>query len=217
MSNNKIILVRHGESEEDKDPSMKSAVDDPAKLTEKGIQQAKEKAEILSSEYEGFRKHIYYRSPSVRVKQTTEVFLQRFEEYYNPLVIEVPQIRNLNWGSTNLQNVKEVERERYRVGVLNFQFPGGDYTPEYVSQISNFCSYVSRSISKDSGTCITIFTHGFAMRVLVKEFVGIGVDEFRYFSNPKNCFSCILDVDQDNSGVKFRLREPFPKINFQID
>lgn len=66
MSTHKIMIVRHGESEEDQNPSIKSLVDDPAKLTPRGRIQAKEKLLELLPEYDGFSNYLVYHSPSAR-------------------------------------------------------------------------------------------------------------------------------------------------------
>lgn len=211
------MIVRHGESEEDQNPSIKSLVDDPAKLTPRGRIQAKEKLFELLPEYDGFSNYLVYHSPSARVRETAEIFLDYLQPIYCPLVKEEPSIRNLNWGKTTLENVKNIEAERYKVGVLNFQFPEGDHTPTYVRNIELFCAGLLVEFSKFDNVCTTIFTHGFAQRVIAKCLLGISNEEFRYLSNPKNCYSCVIDVKLESTSPVLLLREPLPTIKFNLD
>ena len=109
--------------------------------------------------------------------------------YFNIDISEVESIRNLNWGNTNHQNVKQISRERYDKGVLYFQFPNGDNTPTFVKNIGQF---VVDNVLGEPDDCIIIFTHGFALRVIAKFILGISDKEFRYLRNPKNCFSLVI-------------------------
>lgn len=217
MKNRKIIILRHGESEEDKDPAIKSAVNDPAKLTPTGRLQVAEKLSKLLPEYSGFKSYQMYYSPSARVRETMEIFTGGLRSLYPLVVKEEKSIRNLDWGKTTAENVKQIESERYRVGVLNFQFPDGDHTPTYVRNIDSFCKTILGDMMGHDSVCTTLFTHGFAQRVIVKCLTGMSDEEFRYLANPGNCFSCIMDVGSNSETVEVRMREPFPRINFRID
>lgn len=217
MSNRRIVLVRHGESEEDIDPSIKSAVDDPAKLTAQGRLQAQAKAEELTPLLLGFSGHVLYHSPSVRVKETSQFFLSKLPPISPDRIFEDGRIRNLDWGSTNSDNVREVEAERYKVGVLNFHFPDGDHTPTYVGRIGSFCEEVVSKIIAEESVCALIFTHGFALRVIAKHFIGISNEDFRYLSNPGNCFTLIIDVEEGSGGLIMTPLSELPRVKFDID
>lgn len=217
MSKHKIVIMRHGESEEDKDPGVKSAVNDPARLTSFGREQVRQKACELLNEYSGFENFLVYHSGSVRVVETAEIFLSQSDIFAGVGMVIDPSIRNLDWGKTNQFNVREVEAERYRTGVLNFQFPGGDNTPDYVQRIASFCQRLIEQMSQFDNVCTTLFTHGFALRVIVKHLLGMSDDEFRYLSNPKNCFSCILEIDYSSRFPRIKIKTPLPRVEFLID
>lgn len=217
MKRGKIIIIRHGESEEDIDKNIKSLPNDPRGLTLNGISQAKETAKKLLSEYRNFEKYLNYSSSSNRVKETASIFTENIPILRGIGLVEIPAIRNLHWGNTTIENVKKIETERYKAGVLNYNFPGGDDTKIYVKNINLFCKKMTNIFKYDLNSCLTIFTHGFALRVIVKEILSITENEFKYFSNPKNCFSCILDVSIELDQLTFSLREPLPKVNFSIN
>ncbi len=217
MGNWKIIILRHGESEEDKNPNIKSAVNDPAKLTQKGRQQVEVKLSELMYEYNKTSTHLIYHSPSARVKETAGIFIEALSKLYPLEVKEEAAIRNLDWGKTTTENVREIERERYRVGVLNFQFPSGDHTPTYVRNIDLFCKNMLANMLKHEDACVTLFTHGFAQRVIVKCLTEMQDADFRYLANPGNCFSYIIDIENTSGVTKVKTRTPFPRINFSID
>jgi len=102
-------------------------------------------------------------------------------------------------------------KERYRVGVLYFQFPNGDNTPEFVREIEAFVSEIlSHGVSRTCPKCIIIFTHGFALRVIAKAFLGISDEEFRYLRNPPNCYVASLTIKEGTPSID----EPLPRVSF---
>jgi len=60
--------------------------------------------------------------------------------------------------------------------------------------------------------CVIIFTHGFALRVIAKAFLHMSDEEFRYLSNPPNCYVATVNITK--SGIV--LKEPLPKIKSKI-
>jgi len=168
-------------------------------------------------EYSDASAKLIYHSPSIRVKETAGIFIETLSKLHPLEVKEEAAIRNLDWGKTTIENVKEVESERYRVGVLNFQFPEGDHTPTYVRNIDSFCKNMLTSLLKHENACVTLFTHGFAQRVIVKCLTEMQDEDFRYLANPGNCFSYIIDIENTSGATKVNTRIPFPRINFSID
>src|SRR3989344_8118202 len=134
----KIFIIRHGESEEDVNPENKGkARDSEIALTPKGIKQAQEAAEKIRNELDGFEHITFYVSPYKRTRQTAETIIDTLKNDRIKMIVE-PSIRSLNWGDTTSENLKEREQERYKVGVLHYNFPHGDKSPEYVGNIYDF-------------------------------------------------------------------------------
>ncbi len=209
-----IFLVRHAQSSEDTRPGIRNYVSDRRiSITTMGKGQVLEIVRILAPLISKHKKVKIITSPSNRAEQTMTLFCSKF-----PLVdfcIKTEQcIRNLNWGNVDEKSIKEVEKERYRVGVLHFQFPQGDSTPDFVRKIETFVRTLKKDgLSKEHPECVVIFTHGFALRVIVKAFLNISDEEFRLLANPPNCY--VATLNHLGTG-DFILKEPLPKISFDI-
>lgn len=208
-----VLLVRHAQSEEDVVPNIRERISDRnVSITDEGKKQTQQLIETLRSHIESHCRIIVYTSPSNRASQTMELFARAFPSVAFS-VREEESIRNLNWGSVTEKTIKEVEQERYRVGVLYFQFPDGDHTPTFVRNIERFVSQVLLYGERDDHPeCAIIFTHGFALRIIVKAFLEMSDDEFRYLRNPPNCYVASLSVN----GEHVTLDDPLPKITFDI-
>ena len=206
----KIILVRHAESQEDIDPNMNNADDAEIGITIKGRRQSIQLAKKLRVELEGYKTLKVFHSPSRRVRDTTYFVLSQVGNKKID-ISEIECIRNLNWGETNPSNAPEISKQRYEKGVLYFQFPNGDYTPDFVNKIGNFVkNKVLTGCEKKTGNCMIIFTHGFALRVIAKFILNISDEDFKYLKNPHNCFHIVLET----SGGGFSPRKPLPTVIF---
>jgi broad specificity phosphatase PhoE len=208
-----IFLVRHAQSEEDIDPNIRNGVHDSRiAITSTGKSQVANIAKILNPKISGYKHIKIVTSPSNRAYQTMFLFCS----YFPAISFEVVRercIKNLNWGNVDETTIKEVEKERYRIGVLYFQFPEGDNTPKLVKNIEKYVARLIRD-GRDEAypECVIIFTHGFALRVTAKALLNISDDEFRYLSNPPNCYVATVNITK--SGIT--LEEPLPKIKFKI-
>lgn len=208
-----VLLIRHAQSEEDVTPDIRSRVSDRRiAITTTGKNEVLEMVEALRRKISRYRKILVITSPSNRADQTMSLFCSCFPEI-NFVFTREECIRNLNWGSVDESNLKFVEEERYRVGVLYFQFPDGDNTLEFVKKVEDFVrNLLKKGRRKNHPRCVLIFTHGFALRVIVKAFLGMSDDEFRYLANPSNCYVATLDVTKS----EVVLQEPLPKVSFEI-
>lgn len=208
-----VLLIRHGQSQEDIHPSIRSTVHDRRiSITSKGKLQVQAMLNELEHRVAAYANIKLICSPSNRARQTMMLFCSYFAGIDFEILYE-DSIRNLNWGTVDEHTVRQVEQERYQAGVLNYQFPGGDNTPVFVKNIESF---VARLLSTGRiarhQKCAVIFTHGFALRVLAKAFLSISDEDFRYLANPPNCWVSFLRISK--SGVT--LEKPIPKITFEI-
>jgi len=208
-----VFLVRHAQSEEDVDPNIRNgACDHRISITSTGKSQVVEMVRVLRPKILTYGHVKIVTSSSNRAHQTMSLFCSHFPEIEFE-VVHKECIRNLNWGNVDENTIKEVEQERYRVGVLHFQFPRGDNTPEFVREIEKYVAQlVKDGRTKVYPECVVIFTHGFALRVIAKAFLCMSDDEFRYLSNPPNCYVATVNITK--SGIT--LEEALPKIKFRI-
>ncbi len=208
-----MILVRHAESEEDVNPTIRSHIlDSRIALTSAGKKQVAELAKNLCPLIEPYKNVRLVASITNRAKQTTQLFSKQFPDRKFEVVYE-DRVRSLNWGSVDETNIRRVESERYQVGVLYFRFPEGDDTNVFVKEIESFVKELKEAGKEASHPeCVVVFTHGFALRVIVKAAIGMSDDEFRYLANPSNCHVVSLGFRED----VFSLKDPLQRINFEI-
>ncbi len=208
-----VFLIRHAESGEDVNPNIRNEVsDNQISLTGIGVEQVNAMVERILPQLARYSRIKVFVSPSNRAVETLEAFISYFPDAEFDVVNE-PRIRNLDWGNTTIENVREIERQRYEVGVLYFQFPGGDNTPEFVQNIQRFVDELQAEGARaDYPECVIMFMHGFALRLVAKAFLGMSDDAFRYLANPANCYVAVLDISE--SGVS--LQEPLPIVRFNI-
>lgn len=199
MALKSLLLIRHTESLEDVDPTLHTAQDSMIPLTETGITQAKNLGETWSVLFTSQSTVTVYLSPSLRARSVWDILAAYFPP---PLTLVVNErIRNLNWGSTSLQNRAQIEAERYETGVLNYQFPHGDNTPEYVRNINEFVEKaVSSRQNESSPEYIIIVTHGFALRIIAQYLLHISDVDFRWLRNPPNgyCLEITYNATEDS-------------------
>jgi broad specificity phosphatase PhoE len=182
-------MIRHAQSQEDVDPNVKNGRGDhQISITELGKRQASNTIKEIRRRLPARCSVQVYSSPSNRVLETARIVSSGFSDQESDIIIE-PRIRNLDWGNVTQENLKEIERERYKAGVLHYQFPGGDHSPTFVRQIGEFVDeLLVKGRIEIFPENVIILTHGFAMRVITKFLLGMSDDDFRWISNPPNCY-----------------------------
>lgn len=208
-----ILLIRHAQSQEDVNPNMKCrAQDQRISITSTGKKQVLELASSLRPIISAYERVRLITSGSTRVKHTAQLFERQFPSSVFEISIE-QCVRNLDWGNVDENTIQAVEAERYRVGVLYFQFPGGDNTPAFVSEIEAYVERLLREgLDSHAPDCVVIFTHGFALRLIAKALLKINDDDFRYLANPPNCYVASFKVN----GVQITIEQPLPCITFDL-
>lgn len=208
-----ILLVRHAQSLEDIDPNVKSKEHDHRiSITSRGKMQVLELASRLRPIISAYQRVRLTSSQSTRAKQTMRLFEQQFPSTVLETTYE-PCVRNLDWGNVDENSIRAVEAERYRVGVLYFQFPGGDSTPAFVAEIEAYVSGLLREgVHPHAPECVVIFTHGFALRVIAKALLLMDDEAFRYLANPPNCYAASFKV----SGAHVTIEQALPRITFDL-
>ena len=201
MALKSIFLIRHVESLEDVDPTLHTVKDkdNGVGITDQGRSQGMNLGETWAVRFTSENSLVVYLSPSFRVRETWDLLSPYFPK---PQSIKVDKrIRNLDWGNTTLENRSRIEKERYEAGVLEYQFPGGDNTPEYVGNINQF---IEKAIHERKDTdfpeYIVIILHGFALRVIARFLLGISDVDFKWLRNPPNgyCLEITYNAEEDS-------------------
>lgn len=199
MALKSIFLIRHAESLEDIDPTLHNVSDDQIiTLTDHGVTQAEDLGKKLSDRFCVTDKLVAYISPSYRAITTWNTMSQHFP--FMSSVYTDTRIRNLNWGNVTLETRAQIEQERYKAGVLNYHFPYGENTPEYVFNLDEFIAQaVANRQMIESPDFVVVVTHGFALRIIARFLLRISGVDFKWLRNPPNgyCLELQYDTHQD--------------------
>lgn len=212
MSLKKIVVIRHAESQEDVDPNLNRILsDNQISITKNGRSQinvVSSRVLDIISKYKTIR---IYSSSSNRAIQTASIIRFKFGMEDSEIITD-SRIRNLNWGNTTLDNIEEIKKERYKAGVLHYQFPKGDHSPVFISNIGQFVQELLLMGEKNIfPEAVVIVTHGFALRIIAKFLLKISDYDFRWIKNPTNCYVADFSIDE-SGGVSIKepllIREP---------
>ncbi len=203
MKPNRIILIRHGESEGNIDKDKYRTIPDYAlNLTPKGIEQAQraghEIREIIREE------SVYvYLSPYFRTRQTFQNLRAGIEQNI-ARVIEDPRIRELDWGHLRHPNEnEEISKQRDDFSTFYYRIPDGESGADVFDRVSTFMETLYRDFNKlDYPQNTMIVTHGLTLRLFLMRWYHWTVEEFENLSNPKNGQVVVM---QKKSNGKYEL------------
>jgi len=198
MKPNRIILIRHGESEGNIDKDKYRTIPDYAlNLTPKGIEQAQraghEIREIIGEE------SVYvYLSPYFRTRQTFQ-YLKPAIESHIAKIIEDPRIRELDWGHLRHPNEnEEISKQRDDFSTFYYRIPDGESGADVFDRVSTFLETMFRDFNKpDYPQNTLIVTHGLTLRLFLMRWYHWTVEEFENLSNPRNCQIVVMQKKHD--------------------
>lgn len=198
MKPNRILLIRHGESEGNVDKGRYLTVPDYAlPLTPRGIEQAQlagsELKEIIGSE------NVYvYVSPFFRTRQTFQ-YLQ--DSIGDNIVksIEDPRIREQDWGHLRHPDEnEEIIRQRDGFSTFYYRIPDGESGADVYDRVSTFLETLHRDFNKkDYPQNTLIVTHGLTLRLFLMRWFHWPVEEFENLRNPRNCQIVVMQKKAD--------------------
>lgn len=217
MKPNRIILIRHGESESNIDKSFHGQKPDyTSQLTDKG----KAQAEIAGSELKSFIKDesiFFYVSPYWRTRQTFEGIAKHFNKDKFQ-IREEPRLREQEWGHLrDIEHCLQADKERDSFGTFYYRLPDGESAADVYDRVSDFFGTLHRDFRKEyfPGNAV-IITHGMTIRLFVMRWFHLTVEQFEELANPKNCQIVLLEKNEDNKyDLKTVLDKHKVKHNFQ--
>ncbi len=198
MRPNRILLIRHGESEGNIDKSQYQFVPDYALvLTPKGIVQAqqagREIKEIIGSE------SLYvYLSPYFRTRQTFQHLKTGLEANISK-IIEDPRIRELDWGHLrHPDDNEEIIKQRDDFSTFYYRIPDGESGADVYDRVTTFLETLYRDFNKpDYPQNTLIVTHGLTLRLFLMRWFHWTVEEFENLRNPRNCQIVVMRKRSD--------------------
>jgi len=207
----RIVLVRHAESEGNVNKHMYSVVPDrKLPLTELGKEQAQCVGKVLRNEFErdgDSYKLVFYISPYRRSYQTYQGISKNFEKDSIIGVYEDVQLREQDFGNFQDPTCKRREmKERLEFGRFFYRFPDGESGADVYDRITIFEDHLVRDINAgrfaQGNTNLVLVTHGLALRIILMRWFHWTVDQFLNVYNPGNCEPIILErIVPQSTGV----------------
>ncbi|MFF2862346.1 histidine phosphatase family protein [Streptomyces rubiginosohelvolus] len=201
----RIVLVRHGESEGNADDTVYEREPDHAlRLTATGLRQAREAGEQLRGQFGDERVSVYI-SPYRRTHETFRAFDL---DPARVRVREEPRLREQDWG--NWQDRDDVRLQKaYRdaYGHFFYRFAQGESGADVYDRVGAFLESLHRSFEEsDHPENVLLVTHGLTMRLFCMRWFHWSVAEFESLSNPGNGETRTLLLGENG---RYTLDRPF--------
>ncbi|XP_057514120.1 phosphoglycerate mutase-like protein AT74 [Actinidia eriantha] len=193
----RIILVRHGESQGNRDGAAYTTTPDhKIPLTLQGIGQARRAgAEIrrVVSDGGGSRswKVYFYVSPYERTRSSLREIGRSFPRKRVIGVREECRVREQDFGNfQEEQRMKAIKKTREKFGRFFYRFPEGESAADVYDRVSSFLESLWRDIDMNRLQCdasddlnLIIVSHGLASRVFLMKWFKWTVEQFEYLNN----------------------------------
>ena len=200
MKPNRIILIRHGESEGNLDKDKYRTVPDYAlNLTSKGIEQA-QKAGNEIKQIIGQESVYVYISPYFRTRQTLQ-YLKEGIGNNIARVIEDPRIREMDWGHLRHPDENdEIAKRRDEYSTFYYRVLDGESGADVFDRVSTFLETMFRDFRKsDYPQNTLIVTHGLTLRLFLMRWFHWTIEEFENLLNPQNCQIVVMQQRPDGT------------------
>lgn len=203
----RIVLVRHGESQGNEDERIYERVPDHAlELTTRGWDQARFAGETLREMFDGEHVRVFV-SPYRRTRQT---FQALGLDPALTVVEEEPRLREQDWG--NLQDTEDIREQcktRDLYGHFFYRFTQGESGADAYDRVGAFLESLHRDFG-DPGfpPNALLVTHGLMMRLFCMRWFHWSVEEFEALGNPGNGETRALLLQANGS---YLLDRPFDR------
>lgn len=199
MKPKRIILIRHGESEGNRDNSQYLVTPDFAlKLTPTGIEQAKRAGKDIRAII-GNESVYAYISPFHRTRETFKYISESINDNIIKAV-EDPRIREQDWGHLrNPDENNEISKERDKFSTFYYRIPDGESGADVYDRVTTFLDTIHRDFEKTIyPENVLIVTHGITIRLFLMRWFHWSVEEFEGLHNPKNCQISVMEKMSNN-------------------
>ncbi|KAJ5835191.1 Histidine phosphatase superfamily clade-1 [Penicillium robsamsonii] len=206
-----IILVRHAQSEGNKNRDIHQTIPDHrVKLTAEGYRQAQDAGRRLRDLLQPDDKLHFFTSPYRRTRETTEGIIESLTsdtpspspfQRHTIKVYEEPRLREQDFG--NFQPCStEMERmwmERADYGHFFYRIPNGESAADAYDRVSGFNESLWRQFGEDdfANVCVLV-THGLMARVFLMKWYHWSVEYFEDLRNINHCEFLILTHNPEN-------------------
>lgn len=196
----RIHLVRHGESEGNvKNWDYSVAGDHKVRLTQRGIEQARQAGEQLGKEL--LDRSLIYCSPFMRTRETLQGIFEGAGVTEPLRVYEDSRLRETDAGYADYEAQKENRKVH---GHYFYRFNGGESPADCSDRISSFLESMMRQVERKGNRDIVIVSHGLAIRCFAMRFLHMRVEEFEALANPHNCDIVTIGLFDTLDNPQFR-------------
>lgn len=179
----RIYIVRHGETEANKQGYVQGWTDVPLNGNGRIL------AELTGRGIKGIRFDHCISSPLIRAKETAEILLR--ESGNNISISFDNRIKEMNFGSFEGVSVRdELVAQFLKDPVVDFKIPGGESIQEVMKRTQEF---LKELIAKDDNKTYLVSTHGCALRAMLN-FLYENQDDYWHGHIPYNCCVNIIEV-----------------------
>lgn len=190
MSDKKIFLIRHGQSEGNVDPSVYGTVPDHAiKMTDKGRQQILDAASVIKEQFDKFKDVVtggtpqwcsLFYSPYDRTVESAMILSSNLgirvqEDYMSPLLIE------RKWG--NLREDLKVADDKKEMFKFWSKPDGGESFCDVYNRVVLFDMWMRKKAKYDN---VVIVSHGEFIKVYMMYLMHWDIETFESTPNIKN-------------------------------
>merc|ERR1712039_596555 len=203
---NRLIFIRHGESEANVDRTITQRVPDHAlHLTAKGRVQALDAGQrllkLLRTESVKFTV-----SPYTRTRETLNGILQAWgAEASSIKVREDVRIREQEFGNFDCEDMTPYFKEKKKFGSFYYRFPDGESPADCYDRASTFWESVYRSWEDNEADNQVIVSHGMMILVVVMRLFKLKISEFDSFASLTNCEFVVLEREPDDPKYEFKM------------
>ena len=185
----RIYIVRHGETEANKNGYLQGWTDVP--LNENG----RIIAELTGRGLKGIRFDHCISSPLIRAKEPAEILLR--ESGNSASISFDDRIKEMNFGSLEGMSVRDGKLIQFlKEPIVDYKFPDGESFQEVMKRTQEF---LKELIAKDDGKTYLVSTHGCALRAMLN-FLYEDKDDYWHGHVPYNC--CVNIIEVKNGTAK---------------
>ena len=185
----KIYIIRHGETELNKQGLMQGITDAPLNASGREI------AEISGRNMRGIRFDACVSSPLCRARETAEIILRESGNGDVPVAFD-ERIKEINGGIMEGKKLTDGPMDPEQAVLFHKDpprfpgFPGGEDIPQLMKRTQDFLRELAR---KDDGRTWLVSTHGTALRAMLN-FLYPDPSSFWQGHSPYNCAVSILEA-----------------------
>lgn len=206
----KIILVRHGQSEANINPKIYRTIpDSQVHLSPTGKQQALTASHLLKQEV-GNGPIKFYVSPYIRTIETFEGIRTQLKLNKQTIIYD-PRIREQELGNFH-DFYPNIMKERQIVSDYYYRFRDGESGADVYNRALLFIDRMFRDFKKltyKEHNCVVIVCHRWFMRAFITAFFNMNVNDFNEIKDAKNCGLWIIEK---NKKGKYKLKSNLPRI-----